>query len=166
VGTRDYVVLCFGNGLEDPLFIQVKEEPPSCYAPYLPDVPPFPHQGRRVAEGQRLMQTVSDPFLGWTSIDGRDFLVRQLADHKAGVDPAELQGATLIEFGVVCGQILAKAHARTGDAVEIAAYCGKADKVDKALEQFAVAYARQSARDHEALLNAIKEGKIKAKHQI
>jgi uncharacterized protein (DUF2252 family) len=166
VGTLDYVVLCFGNGPEDPLFIQVKEEPPSCYAPYLPDVPPYPHQGKRVAEGQRLMQTASDPFLGWTSINGRDFLVRQLADHKAGADPAELQGETLIEFGVVCGQILAKAHARTGDALEISAYCGKADKVDKALAQFAAAYARQTSRDHEALVRAIKEGKIKAKHQI
>lgn len=166
VGTRVYVVLCFGNGLEDPLFIQVKEEPASCYAPYLPDVSPYPHQGRRVAEGQHLMQAVSDPFLGWTSIDGRDFLVRQLADHKATVDPAELQGATLIEFGVVCGKILAKAHARTGDAAEISAYCGKADKVDKALAQFAVLYARQSSRDHEALVKAIKEGKVKAKHQV
>ncbi len=166
VGTRVYVILCFGNGIEDPLFIQIKEEPPSCYAPYLPDVPPFPHQGRRVAEGQHLMQTVSDPFLGWTSMDGRDFLVRQLADHKATVDPAELQGETLMEFAYVCGQILAKAHARSGDAVEISAYCGKADKVDKAIAQFAVAYARQSARDHEALVKAIKEGKIKAKNQI
>jgi len=82
------------------------------------------------------------------------------------VDPAELQGATLTEFGTVCGQVLAKAHARTGDAVEISSYCGKADKVDKALAQFAVAYARQSTRDHEALVKAIKEGKIKAKHQI
>lgn len=166
VGTRVYVVLYFGNGLEDPLFIQVKEEPPSCYAPYLPDVPHYPHQGRRVAEGQRLMQTVSDPFLGWTSIEGRDFLVRQLADHKATVDAAELQGATLIEFGLVCGTILAKAHANNGNAVEISAYCGKADKVDKALAQFAVLYARQSSRDHEALVKAIKEGKVKAKHQV
>jgi uncharacterized protein (DUF2252 family) len=166
VGTRVYVVLCFGNGPEDPLFIQIKEEPPSCYAPYLPDLQPFPHQGRRVAEGQHLMQTVSDPFLGWTTIDGRDFLVRQLADHKATVDPAELQGATLIEFGFVCGQILAKAHARSGDSVAISAYCGKADKLDKAIAQFAVAYARQSARDHELLQKAIKEGKIKARHQI
>jgi len=166
VGTLNYVVLGFGNGPEDPLFIQVKEEPVSCYAPYLPDAPPYPHQGKRVAEGQRLLQTAGDPFLGWTSINGRDFLVRQLADHKASADPAELQGETLMEFGVVCGQILAKAHARTGDAVEISAYCGKADKVDKALAQFAATYARQTSRDHELLVKAIKEGKIKAKHQI
>ena len=84
--------------------------------------------------------------------------MRQLADHKATVDPGELQGETLIEFGRVCGQILAKAHARTGDAGEISGYCGKADKLDKAIAQFAVSYARQSARDHEALVKAIKAG--------
>jgi len=162
VGTRDYVVLCFGNGPEDPLFLQVKEEPPCCYTPYLPDVPSSPHQGRRVAEGQRRMQTVGDPFLGWTSIDGRDFLVRQLADHKAAVDPEELKGEALIEYGLVCGEILAKAHARTGDAVELHGYCGHADKLDKALAKFALAYAEQSARDHVALLKAIKAGKVKA----
>lgn len=166
VGTRVYVVLYFGNGPEDSLFIQVKEEPPSCYAPYLPDLPPFLQQGRRVAEGQHLMQTVSDPFLGWTTIDGRDFLVRQLADHKATVDPAELKGPTLTEFGLVCGQILAKAHSRSGDATEISGYCGKADKLDRAVAQFAIAYARQSARDHETLLKAIKEGKVKAINRI
>ena len=166
VGTRVYVVLCFGNGPDDPLFIQVKEEPPSCFAPYLPDVPPFLQQGRRVAEGQHLMQTVSDPFLGWTAIDGRDFLVRQLADHKATVDPADLKGQALTEFGLVCGQILAKAHARTGDATEISAYCGSADKLDKAVAQFAISYAHQSARDHDALVKAIKEGKVKAINKI
>jgi len=166
VGTRDYVVLCFGNGLEDPLFIQVKEEPPSCYTPHLRDVPPFPHQGRRVADGQRRMQTVGDPFLGWTSIEGRDFLVRQLADHKAAVDPPELKGDALIEYGLVCGEILAKAHARTGDAAEISGYGGSSDKLDKAIAKFASAYAEQSVRDHELLVKAIKAGRVKAIHAI
>jgi uncharacterized protein (DUF2252 family) len=166
VGTRVYVVLCFGIGPEDPLFIQIKEEPPSCYQPYLPDVPPFPHQGRRVVEGQYRMQTVCDPFLGWTSIDRRDFLVRQLADHKAGVEPTDLTGDALKEYGVVCGEILAKGHARTGDAVKINGYCGNGDKLDKAVAKFAFAYTEQTIRDHEALLKAIKAGKIKAINRI
>src|SRR5207247_6033560 len=88
VGTRDYVVLLFGNDARDPLFIQVKQELPSCYTPYLPSSPRVDHQGRRVAEGQQMMQTLSDPFLGYTRVDGRDYLVRQLADHKAALDPA------------------------------------------------------------------------------
>jgi uncharacterized protein (DUF2252 family) len=162
IGTRDYVVLCFGNGPEDPLFIQIKEEPPSCYTPYLPGVLPFPQQGRRVVEGHQRMQTVCDPFLGWTSIDGRDFLVRQLADHKASVEPTDLKGDALKEYGLVCGEILAKGHARTGDAVEINGYCGTADKLDKAIAQFAFAYTEQTARDREALVKAIKVGKVKA----
>jgi uncharacterized protein (DUF2252 family) len=166
VGTRDYVVLYFGHDLDDPLFMQVKEEPPSCYTPYLPDVSPFEHQGRRVAEGQRRMQTVGDPFLGWTSIEGRDFLVRQLADHKAAVDPQDLKGDALIEYGLVCGEILAKAHARTGDAVELSGYCGSADKLDKAIAKFAAAYAEQTARDHALLVKAIKAGKLKAIHAL
>jgi uncharacterized protein (DUF2252 family) len=166
VGTRVYVVLCFGIGPEDPLFIQIKEEPPSCYQPYLPDVPPFPHQGRRVVEGQYRMQTVCDPFLGWTSINRRDFLVRQLADHKAGVEAADLKGDALKEYGVVCGEILAKGHARTGDAVEINGYCGNGDRLDKAVAKFAFAYTEQTIRDHEALLKAIKAGKIKAINRI
>ena len=166
VGTRDYVVLCFGNGVEDPLFIQVKEEPPACYTPYLTDLPAFPNQGRRVADGQRRMQTVGDPFLGWTAVEGRDFLVRQLADHKAAVDPVELKGETLVEYGLVCGEILAKAHARTGDAAEISGYCGTSDKLDKAICKFALAYHEQSVHDHALLVKAIKDGKIKAVHAL
>ncbi len=112
------------------------------------------------------MQTACDPFLGWTSIDGSDFLVRQLGDHKAGVEPSDLKGDALREYGVVCGEILAKGHARTGDAEEISGYCGTSDKLDKAIAKFAFAYAEQTARDHEALLNAIKTGKVKAINRI
>ena len=120
VGTRDYVVLLLGERPDDALFLQVKEELPSCYARYLPGALAFPNQGRRVAEGQYRLQTITDPFVGWTSLRGSDYLVRQLADHKAVVDPAELKGAALIEYGLVCGENLAKAHARTGDAAAIA----------------------------------------------
>jgi uncharacterized protein (DUF2252 family) len=162
VGTRDFVVLLLGRGPQDPLFIQVKEALPSCYARYLPDVPPCPHQGRRVADGQHRMQSATDPLLGWTSIDGRDFIVRQLADHKAGLEPAELTDEALVSYALVCGEILAKAHARTGDAAAIAGYCGPSDRLDRAITRFAVAYADQTERDHARLLAAIKAGEVKA----
>jgi uncharacterized protein (DUF2252 family) len=162
VGTRDYVVLLLGERPDDALFLQVKEELPSCYARYLRGAPAFPNQGRRVAEGQYRLQTITDPFVGWTSIGGSDYLVRQLADHKAVVDPAELKGAALIEYGLVCGETLAKAHARTGDAAAIAGYCGGSTKLDKAIARFALAYAEQTESDHAALRAAIKSGKLKA----
>jgi uncharacterized protein (DUF2252 family) len=162
VGTRDYVVLLFGERPDDALFLQVKEELPSCYARYLRGAPVFSNQGRRVAEGQYRLQTITDPFVGWTTLRGSDYLVRQLADHKAAVDPAELKGAALIEYGVVCGENLAKAHARTGDAAAIAGYCGDSSKLDKAIAQFALGYAEQTESDHAALAQAIKSGKLTA----
>ncbi len=163
VGSRDYVVLFFGNGREDPLFLQIKEELPSCYVPYLPEVPPFAHQGRRVAEGQLSMQTAAtDLFLGWTTIDGKDFLVRQLADHKAAIDPLELKTPALFEYARVCGETLAKAHARTGDAAAIQGYCGKAPRLDKAIARFAQAYAAQTEADYGEFTRAIASGEIKA----
>ena len=163
IGTRDYVVLLLGNGAKDALFLQIKEELFSCYVPYLPGAPAFAHQGRRVAEGQQCMQTAAtDPFLGWTTIDGRDFMVRQLADHKAAIDPSELRGTTLSEYAVVCGEALAKAHARTGDAVALAAYCGTSDKLDEAIAAFGSAYADQVARDFDTFTAAIQDGRIEA----
>ena len=86
VGLRDYCIYLQGNGARDPLFLQIKEEAHSAYAPYLDDAPEANHQGHRVVEGQRAMQVQSDPFLGWTTIEGRDYLVRQLNDHKAKVE--------------------------------------------------------------------------------
>jgi uncharacterized protein (DUF2252 family) len=147
VGTRDYVVLLFGNGPLDPLFIQVKQELPSCYAPYLRHASAG-HQGRRVAEGQQMMQTLSDPFLGYTRFGGHDYLVRQLADHKAALDPAELDRQTLYEYAVLCGEVLAKGHARTGDAALMAGYAGKSPRLDRALAAFAVTYAEQVRADY------------------
>jgi len=162
VGTRDYIVLLFGNGLEDPMFLQMKEELASCYAPYLPHVESVGHEGKRVAQGQQRMQTVTDPFLGWATIAGRSFLVRQLADHKAAINPAELKGETLREYAVVCGRVLAKAHARTGDNAALAGYCGASAKFDEAIAEFAVTYADQTQLDYDAFVKAIKAGKIKA----
>jgi uncharacterized protein (DUF2252 family) len=156
VGTRDYVVLLVGVHPRDPLLLQVKEEPRSCYAPYLPQIPPFDHQGRRVAEGQHRMQTATDPFLGWTRIGERDYLVRQLCDHKASIEPADLHGRALLSYGSVCGEIFAKAHARTGDGAAIAGYCGRSTRIDKAIATFAKAYADQSTADHEVFVKALR----------
>lgn len=160
VGTRDYVVLCFGNGDSDPLFLQVKEEPASCYARHLPSPQSFTNQGRRVVEGQRRMQALSDPLLGWTSMDGRDYLVRQLSDHKATIDNTQLEGDGLTEYARVCGQVLAKGHARSGDPMQLTGYCGPGNRLDNAIAEFSDRYAEQTERDYAALKKAIKAGKI------
>jgi uncharacterized protein (DUF2252 family) len=147
VGTRDYVVLLFGNGPRDPLFMQVKQELSSCYAPYLKRVPAVRHEGQRVADGQQMMQTLSDPFLGYTRFGGHDYLVRQLADHKAALDPTALNRRTLPEYAVLCGEVLAKGHARTGDAAFLAGYAGTSARLDRAIAEFAVNYAEQVKAD-------------------
>jgi uncharacterized protein (DUF2252 family) len=159
VGTRDYVILCFGNGSNDPLFLQMKEEPPSGYAQYLKAQIPG-HQGERVAQGQRLMQAQSDIFLGWTRLDGRDYLVRQLADHKATIATEDLKGRGLTEYAKMCGEVLGKGHARSGDACVLSGYCGDADKFDSAIAEFAVAYADQSTADYELFTGAVKKGRL------
>jgi len=161
VGTRDYVVLLQGNGRTDALFLQVKEEPPSCYARYLPELRPAEHEGRRVVEGQRAMQAQSDIFLGWTTMQGRDFLVRQLADHKASIEVEDLAGGGLLQYALVCGEVLAKGHARSGDPCALAAYLGSSTKFDTAIAAFAGAYADQTASDHKAYLAAVDSGKIR-----
>jgi uncharacterized protein (DUF2252 family) len=159
VGTRDYVILCFGNGSQDPLFLQMKEEPPSAYARYLKAQ--FPrNQGERVVQGQRLMQAQSDIFLGWTRMDGRDYLVRQLADHKAAIDTEDLKGGGLTEYAKMCGEVLGKGHARSGDACVLDGYCGDTEKLDNAIAEFAVAYADQSTADYELFTSAVKKGRL------
>ena len=141
VGTRDYVVLCEGNGPTDPLILQVKQSVTPSYSALLPpalrDHPRISrHHGRRVAEGQHRLQTWVDPFLGWTTLDGFDFLVRQLADHKASIEPGELRRDALIEYSAVAGEVFAKAHSRTGDAAILYGYAGEAEKLDRALASF------------------------------
>jgi uncharacterized protein (DUF2252 family) len=161
VALRNYVILCLGKDVNDAVFLQVKQAVPACAAPYLPHVEVPAHDGRRVAEGQHRMQTQSDPLLGWTTIGKRQFLVRQLADHKARIDVTELSGQTLSEYAFVCGQALAKGHARTGDPIALASYCGRAEKLDRAITKFAFAYAEQTTRDHELLKRAVRSGRIK-----
>lgn len=155
VGTRDYVVLLFGNGVDDPVFMQVKQELPSCYAPYLPRTPHVAHQGRRVAEGQQMMQTLSDPLLGYTRCGEHDYLVRQLADHKAAVDPMALKRRALFEYAQLCGEVLAKGHARTSDAALLAGYMGGGPKLDEAIATFALAYAEQTKTDHRSFVRTL-----------
>ena len=162
IGTRDYVVLLEGQGPKDPLFLQVKQELVSCWAPHTKNNGRRINQGRRVAQAQHRTQTLSDPCLGWTAIDGDDYLVRQLADHKAGIDPAQLKGSALLEYAEVCGQLFARAHARTSDPAAIAGYCGVSDRLSKGLRRFAFAYAKQTAADHEALQRAIRNKKVTA----
>jgi uncharacterized protein (DUF2252 family) len=163
VGLRDYCIYMQGNGAKDPLFIQVKEEAHSAYTPYLGEQPTPAHQGRRVVEGQRAMQLQSDPFLGWTTIEGRDYLVRQLNDHKASVNLTTLKSAGLLEYAKVCGEILARGHARAGDPSMLAGYIGTSDRFDVAIAKFATDYADQTDRDWQALVRSRTGNKPKPK---
>jgi len=162
VATHDYVVLFFGNGPRDPLFLQIKEEPPSAYAQFVKSSENEFHQGRRVVEGQRRMQTQSDPLLGWTSCNGRQFLVRQLSDHKASIEDRDLNGRGLSEYAKICGEVLAKGHARSGDPCVIAGYLGTKGAFDDAIVKFAVRYADQTIKDFQEFKKAIRKGRIKA----
>ncbi|MGC9200008.1 MAG: DUF2252 domain-containing protein [Acidobacteriaceae bacterium] len=158
VGLRDYVV--YFEGLSrphgtDPLFLQIKQETASAYARYLLQGSGHSHQGHRVVDGQRVMQLTSDPFLGYTSLEGRDYLVRQLDDHKAGLDLNDLTPTSLMGYADVCGEVLSRGHARAGDPVAIAAYLGSSDRFDEAVLRFAHAYADKTERDWSLLKRRI-----------
>jgi uncharacterized protein (DUF2252 family) len=158
IGLRDYCIYMVGNGPRDPLFIQIKEEVASAYAPYLrhsnSNGSRRHHQGRRVVEGERLMQLQSDPFLGWTALDGRDYLVRQLNDHKATVKLDDLRQAGLAEYARVCGDLLARGHARAGDCSMLSGYLGVSGRFEAAVATFAMAYADQTDRDWRELVRS------------
>ena len=158
VGLRDYCVYFEGNGPADPLFLQIKEEPASAYAPYLPDAHPARHNGQRVAEGQRAMQLQSDPFLGWTHIGGRQYLVRQLNDHKGSIELDDLAGGGLQAYAEVCGELLARGHARSGDPLVLAGYLGSGDGFAEALGKFGSLYADQTEKDWQELRRSRKAG--------
>jgi uncharacterized protein (DUF2252 family) len=168
VGTRDWIILLFGRDRSDPLFLQVKEAQPSVLEPFA-GRSQVRNEGRRVVRGQRLMQAAGDIFLGWLRVeedirDGRrrDYYVRQLWDAK-GSAPIELMSSSeLAAYAEICGWTLARAHARSGDRVAIASYLGASDRFDRALATFAVTYADQNERDHEALLTAVQGGRIEA----
>jgi uncharacterized protein (DUF2252 family) len=159
VGLRDYCVYFEGNGPGDPLFLQIKEEPASAYSPYLTDAQPPHHNGQRVAEGQKAMQVQSDPFLGWTHFAGRDYLVRQLNDHKGSIDLEDLAGGGLEAYAEVCGELLARGHARSGDPLILNGYIGNGDGFAEALAKFGSAYADQTEKDWNDLKRSAYAGK-------
>ncbi|WP_432001947.1 DUF2252 domain-containing protein [Streptomyces sioyaensis] len=166
VGTRCWILLLLGKDTDDPLLLQAKEADESVLAPYA-GASRHRNQGARVVDGQRMMQAASDIFLGWertTGIDGRprDFYVRQLRDWK-GIMPAdEMAPVGMRRFAVRCGATLARAHARSGDRIAIGAYLGSGTVFDEALAQFAERYADQNARDHRALVEAVRSGRVRA----
>jgi uncharacterized protein (DUF2252 family) len=163
VATHDYVVLHFaGDGEADPLFLQVKEAVESAYAPYVHSAETAIHQGERVIHGQRMLQAQPDILVGWTSLGGGDYLVRQLNDHKGSIEDADLRGAGLTEYATTCGEELARGHARSGDPAVLAGYLGANDRFDRALGKFSTSYAEQTTKDYEGFRKAIRTGKIKA----
>jgi uncharacterized protein (DUF2252 family) len=166
VGTRCWILLLLGRDAEDVLFLQLKEAQTSVLEPHLAPSD-FTSHAERVVEGQRLSQASSDIFLGWTranDVDGepRDFYVRQLRDWKMSVDLGRLPTRGLAIYARWCGATLARAHARSGDRVAIAAYLGKHDEFDRALADFAVAFADLNEQDHAALARAIRQGRVTA----
>ena len=171
VGTRCWIVLFLGRDTDDPLFLQVKEAEKSVLSRFV-GASKYTNQGQRVVAGQRLMQAASDIFLGWqrtsAGLDGvaRDFYVRQLRDWKFSLDVTAMVPAGMRAYGEVCGWTLARAHARSGDRVAIAAYLGTSDVFDRAIADFAIAYAGQNERDYEALAQAAKSGRITAEHGL
>ncbi len=166
VGTRCWILLLLGRDDDDPLLLQAKEAQESVLAAHT-DGPVFTNQGRRVVAGQRLIQTTSDIFLGWThamGVDGhdRDFYIRQLRDWKGIARPDTMDPGLLGLFARICGASLARAHARSGDPVAIGAYLGGNDRFDRALTGFAQAYADQNERDFGALGAAVRSGRVNA----
>ncbi|MEU0332142.1 DUF2252 domain-containing protein [Streptomyces sp. NPDC006193] len=165
VGTRSYVVLLLDHRGE-PLVLQVKEARPSALVPHLATAgfttPPVAHEGRRVVSGQKRMQVVSDFLLGWTTVEGRPFQVRQFRNRKGSVDPAALAADQIDDYGRMTGALLARAHSHSADPRLIAGYCGKNEELDEAVADFAVAYADRTEADHSDLVAAVRAGRIAA----
>ena len=166
VGTRAWIILLLGRDNEDPLFLQLKQAEASVLEPFL-GKSQYANHGQRVVEGQRLMQSASDIMLGWDRIvspgaDKWDFYMRQLWDNKGSAIIDGMKPRELAAYGQICGRTLARAHARSGDAVAIGAYLGSGDAMDQALAEFAELYADQNELDYAALTAAVKTGRVKA----
>ena len=171
VGTRCWIVLLLGRDESDPLFLQVKEAEASALSRFV-GASKYKNQGQRVVAGQRLMQASSDIFLGWQHTElglddrPRDFYVRQLRDWKFSLDIETLIPEGMRMYGELCGWTLARAHARSGDRIAIASYLGGSDVFDRAITEFAAAYADQNERDHQALVDAAASGRITAERGL
>jgi uncharacterized protein (DUF2252 family) len=168
VGTRAWIVLMLGRDDSDPLFLQLKEAQPSVLEPFL-GKSAFSNHGQRVVEGQRLTQAASDIMLGWIRIAGmegggvtRDFYLRQLWDGKGSALVELMDPPTMTLYAQLCGRTLAKAHARSGDAIAIGSYLGGGDTFDRTLASFAEVYADQNERDYNALQEAVASGRVAA----
>jgi len=164
VGTRAWIALLLGRDEGDPLFLQMKEAGPSVLEPFA-GASRFRNHGHRVVAGQRLTQAASDVLLGWLTVEGidgkkRDFYLRQLWDGKGSAEIDAMSAEAMVTYAGLCGRALARAHARTGDRVAIAAYLGKSDKFDKAIAEFSTAYADQNEADYEVLMAAQRSGKL------
>jgi uncharacterized protein (DUF2252 family) len=163
VGTRSYVVLLLDHRGE-PLVLQVKEARPSALLPHLVtagfEAPAVEHEGRRVVLGQKRMQVVSDILLGWTTVEGRPFQVRQFRNRKGSVDPAALAADQIDDYGRMTGALLARAHSHSVDPRLVAGYCGKSEELDEAMAAFAVAYADRTEADHAELVAAVRSGRL------
>ena len=161
VGLRAYVALLEGSSPEDVLFLQLKQARRSVLARHVHgDSAWHAHQGQRVVEYQQALQTVSDPLLGWTSVAGRDYYVRQFRNMKGTIALDAIDAAALADYAGIVGHLLAKGHARTSGASMIAGYAGASDKLDQALARFARAYADQTEADHALLVEAVRAGRL------
>jgi hypothetical protein len=162
VGTRCFIVLLEGNDTHDPLFLQIKQATDSVLAEHLP-ASRWDNNGRRVVEGQRLMQSSSDVFLGWSrSLENHDYYWRQLRDWKGGMDVDSAGRRRLGDYAGLCGWTLARSHARSGDPIAIAGYLGSGTVFDRAVTQFAHQYANQNENDYDRFLEAIRQGDLEA----
>ena len=163
VGTRAYLALLFGSGDHDPLFLQIKEATVPAHAPYLPALGMrSDHDGARVVAAQRMLQSLGDPMLGHTTIDNRPYYVRQMKNMKASMPVPLMTGIPFNFWAFLCGALLSRAHARSGDVARIGGYCGAGDTLDRALAEWAESYGDQTERDHAELAQAIKRGRVKA----
>jgi Uncharacterized protein conserved in bacteria (DUF2252) len=168
VGMRCWVVLLTGRDADDRLFLQIKEAVPSVLSEFI-GPSPYPRQGERVVAGQRLMQAAGDVFLGWHRPRGgfvHDYYVRQLRDWKFSLAAEDMDPPIMRAYAELCAQSLARAHARSGDRIAIGAYLGKSAEFERAVAEFATAYADQTERDHARLAAAVKSGRVEAQTGI
>jgi uncharacterized protein (DUF2252 family) len=160
VGWRNYLVLLHGNG-DEALVLQAKEARPSALAPFL-GASPVKHEGKRIVHGARLVQAETDILLGWTTIDGRDYIVRQFRNRKGEIDATTLKRDDLDDYGRLAGALLARAHSRSVDPRLLAGYCADGEELDSAIARYALDYADRTCADHEALVAAVRSGRLPA----